>query len=188
MPDMIRDGTGQGYLAKVNQDNRLSTESISGTIEHHINHHAGQAYNLLFNVTPTGANDCFLYVKNTFDTDMVLEGITVRVGGAEQIEIKAGDAGTPTGGSSATPANLNLGSANVASGDFETGNNITGLSGGSVIEKLWLSSTTSTHINFDQDIIVPENDVITIYAVTGGINIAGTLVFNYHTRDEGGPE
>ena len=140
----------------------------------------GRAYHLLFDVTPTAAGDCFLYFKNTSDDEIVVEGLYLRTASAEQINIKLGVTGTPSGGSTVTPANCNAGSSNTAEGTFQTGNDITGLSAGTTVEKFWLTTTESKYFNFEQDIIIPKNGVMSICAVTGGINISGTVIFNYY--------
>ena len=115
MPDTIRDGLGRGYLAGVNSENRLITESITYSGEHHANHDEGQAFNMVFDTTPTAAGDCFLYMKNSNPIDIVIEGLWLRVASAEQITMEFGNTGTPGGTtSSIIPTNLNAGANNVA--------------------------------------------------------------------------
>lgn len=182
MAEQIRDGTGSGKLAKVNTYNQLVTRAISGSVEHWVNHDQGLCYNLLFDQTPTGAGDCFLYVKNTSsDYDVVIEGFTCAVGSAEQILVKLNDTGTPSGGSTATPVNLNSGSGNSAVGTFQTGNDITGLSGGSTADKIWFTSAGTESYNFEQDMVLGVNGVFTLYAVTGAVNVRGTLILRYES-------
>jgi hypothetical protein len=180
MSETIRDGTGSGSLAGVSSDNRLLVESISYSGGHYANHE-GQAYNMLFEVTPTAANDCFLYVKNSSTTDLVIDGLWLRVASAEQIVMKLGDVGTPNG-TDVVPANINAGANSVALGTFQYGANITGLSGGTNIIKGWVANTATEYFNFEQDIIVPQNSVCTLYAVTGAVALAGALVFHYHSH------
>jgi len=61
---------------------------------------------------------------------------------------------------------------------------ITGLSGGSTFQKIWLTAASDTQMfNFEQDIIIPKNNVFTIYCVGGDTLIRGTVVFNFHTHD-----
>ena len=67
---------------------------------------------------------------------MVIEGVSVRLAGTAQseiIKVLGKTVGTPVGGNTATPSNLNLGSGKTATGTFQTANEITGLSGGSRI-------------------------------------------------------
>ena len=181
MGDMIKGGTGNGYMAGVTVENRLLTESITYSGEHHANH-SGNAYNMLFEVTPAGAGDCFLYMKNGNETDLVIEGLWLRVASAEQIIMKLGDVGTPASGSSVTPANVNAGVNNAALGTFQEGSDITGLSGGVTVNKGWVANTTSSYFNFEQDLILPQNLVYTLYVVTGGVALSGAIVFHYHAH------
>ena len=193
---LIEDGTGSGKTAAVNSENRLKTIAITTTVEHHINHEEGMAFNIIFQQTPSYEDPssdtgdiCFLYLKNTDNLDICLEGIKLRLGGTGQSEIIkliGNPSGTPVNGNSVTPSNLNLGSGKTADGTFETGNNITGLTGGTELERNYLgSSDTTVDINFEQDIIVPKNNIITLWASTTGTEIAGTLIFNYHAISAG---
>ena len=182
MPESIRDGEGNGHLVGVTTEHRMKTDSIVYSGEHHANH-LGNAYNFLFDVTPTGAGDCFVYIKNSSDTDMVLEGIWIRVGSAEQVETRVGNTGTPSGGVAVVPVSLNSGSSSAAEGTFQAGNDITGLGAGTIFNKWWWANTATTHFNFEQDFILPTNSVFTCWATTGGINIAGTVALHYHTDE-----
>ena len=180
----IEGGTGNGYLAKVSKENKLEVSSVTASVEHHTNHKHGTAFNMLFSATPTGAGDCFLYVKNTSEEDMCIEGFTLHLVASEYIEFKLGDSGTATGGSTVTPANLNSSSGNIATGTFENGNDITGLSGGTTVDRIYhATSAGSTSYNFEQDIILPKNGVFTMYCETGTTAINGVINFNYHSGD-----
>ena len=90
---IITDGEGKGYSAGITSENRLKTSAITATIEHHVNHLDKQAYQLVFQVTPEELNPsigtgeaCFLYIKNSSETDICLEGIFLRLGGTAQTE------------------------------------------------------------------------------------------------------
>jgi len=179
--DIIKDGTGSGNLAAVDGENRLLTSAITYSGEHTANHEFENAYNMLFEITPTTGN-CFLYLKNGHTLDISIEGLWLRTDSAEQVIMKLGDTGTPSSGSAITPANVNAGANSTALGTFQSGNNITGLSGGTIINKGWITNTATSFFNFEQDVIVPPNLVYTLYAVTGGVALAGTIVFNYHSH------
>lgn len=181
---IIEDGKGTGKTAAVTSNNQLQTFSISLSIEHHINHAHGEAYNVLFEVTPGDSNYCFFYMKNGHEFDMVVEGMWIHNTASEYIDVKLLDLGTPSGGTDVTPANLNGGSSKTATGTFQQGANITGLSGGVTNHRLWhLGSAGHSNHNFDQDIIIPKNGVLTLYAGTGTTSISGFLVFNYHNSE-----
>ena len=183
MPEQIKDGQGKGYLLGITSENRMKGDVVIQTLEYHSNVHEATAYHLVFSATPTATGDCFLYMKNTDDDDLIVESIWFRVASAESVSVKLGDTGTPVSGSAVTPTNCNAGSANSATGTFQTGSDITGLSSGSVVEKYWLTSTTSVLFNFEQDIILQKNSVLTLYATTGAVALAGTVVFHYHERE-----
>ena len=183
---IINGGTGNGYAVGVNEENSLKVSAITTTVEHHMNHHDGLAYNLIFSATPTATGDCFVYIKNTDDADMSFEGIDLWNTASEYIDIKLNDSGTATGGTAITPINSNAGSGNEADGTFEAGANITGLSGGKTAYRIYhKGSTGMVHYNFEQDIILPKNKTLTLYAELGGTPLGGNIIFNCHTVDLG---
>jgi len=182
----IEDGTGTGRKASVNHENRLRSESVSSTTEHHINHHEKQSYNALFSQTPAGADDCIFYMQNASTTDLCVEGIWLYIAGATEIYVQINDIGTPASGTTVTPANLNAGSGNMATGTFEQGTDLAAgaaLSGGTEIERYVFSAATDTkRFNFEQDVILSKNTTLTIWSSLA-VAIKGTVVFNYHSRD-----
>jgi hypothetical protein len=188
---LIEDGTGSGRTAAVNAQNKLEVVAITATTEHDTNHHNGLAFNACVEVTPISPDPssgdtrtCVFYLKNTSEVDITLEGIDMRLGGTGEedvIEIVGrDDVGSPIGGTTVTPANLNLGSGNPAEGTFLKGSNITGISGGVVLQKIWITSNGTKSYNFNQDIIVPKNRVVTIYSRNSVAELDLTLSFNYH--------
>lgn len=178
---IIEDGQGKGKTTGVTYENRLKVEAVTQTLEHHTNQEHGLAFQYPWQQTPTGAGDCFLYVKNLDDVDLVVEGFYLRAAGAEQVEVKLGDSGTPAGGTDRTLVNCNAGSGKTADVTFQTGNDITGLSGGSVVERLYVpNGTESKYYNLEQDVIVPKNNVLTLYAVNGSIEVDGTFICHFH--------
>jgi len=180
MPDMIRSGVGNCFLAGVNSENRLMAECITYSGEHHANHTNGIAFNMLFDVTPAAGGDCFLYMKNSDTKDITIEGVWIRVASAEQITMELNAIGTPLGGADVVPANLNSGVLTPALGTFLAAAAITGLSGGTVINKGWVANTATAYFNFEQDIILAPNTTFSMWVVTGAVNVAGAVVFHYH--------
>ena len=194
---LIEDGQGSGVTAGVTSSNRLKTVSISATPEHFANHNKGLSYNFLFQETPEYTNPsttseggiCFLYLKNTSEKDLILEGLDIRLGGTSQveiIEIVENDGEVPVGGNSRTPVNLNLSSGKVAEGVFLSSSNISSMGKGSPMLRYYIeSSHTTKQFNFEQDLIVPQNNTITLWAEYGGTEIDGTLVFYYADVETG---
>lgn len=189
----IEDGHGTGAKAQVVNGKRLYVHAVTTSIEHEINHDEGGAYHVIFNQSPTAADDCIFYMKNTDDMDMVIEGMRVAgksfTADTDSVYIEIGNTGTPTGTTALTPANVNAGSGNIATGLFYKGADLqTGggdLATGVEIERLWFPGTITDIIgfnhNFPQDVIIPKNKAFTIWI--GGSN-AGTwyftIYFNYH--------
>lgn len=181
----LLDGTGKGFLARVDAENNLRVRAITETKEHNANHEDGEAYHALFAVNPAGTDDVIFYMKNNSPTDIIIEGITWQTSAAEEVYYKLGDTGT-TGGTSVTitPSNMNAGSGNSADvsclSELADGAvDITGLTGGTTVEKLWLTSAMSTHFNLEEDIVLSSNQVFTIYCVGGDTNLRATVVFHF---------
>ena len=187
---IIEDGTGSGSSAKVTRDNFLEVIATTSSLEHHINHHEGEAYNAMFAVDPAAGDDCIFYLKNTNDKDLVIESVWWQTSAAEEVYYKLGDTGTAvkTAGADITPSNLNAGSGKAAdaicySNTADGAVDITGIDDGVTIQKLWLTSAESALFNCDQDIIIPKNQTFTIYCVGGDTLLRGTVVFNFHELD-----
>jgi len=78
MPDMIKDGSGKNFLAKVNSQQQLFTRAVSETEAEDANE-AGKAYNVnTGNITLTNAVDTpILYLKNNEEEDLVITTVVV---------------------------------------------------------------------------------------------------------------
>jgi hypothetical protein len=180
---IIEDGTGKGYQAAINNDNKLLTASVSSTIEHYSNHAQGKAFNLVFSSVPVSGSDCFLYIKNgDKDNDIVMEGFWFKMEADDYIDFVMDITGTPSNGTSITPVNLNTNSGSSAIGTFENGNDITGLSGGNTVMRIFhANSKESIYRNFDQDIVIGYNGTLALYIGSGTVQVDGILSFNYHS-------
>jgi len=172
------DGTSVG----VTDDHRLATSSIASTKEHEVNHVEGQAYSVGASVTPTGAGDCFLYIKNDSDTDLVLSEFMLYAASDEFFTFKLGDSGTPSGGTDSVPVNRNAGSSNLAEATVQTGVDITGLSGGSpVLSFFKKGGESSERVAPISTFIVPKNRIFTGYVTNGGIAVMTGIGASFHT-------
>jgi len=178
MPESIRDGKGRGYLAEVTTENRMKTASVTRSKEHDANLVYGSCYNMLVDLTPTGAGDCFMYIKNTGTKNIVIEGFGIYAASAEKIKGMLNDSGTPVGGTDFVPVALNTASGKAAVGIFQTGVDITGLSGGTTFQTFRIPANGATNsVNFEADIVVAPGGTFTAYAVTGGVALEGHMVF-----------
>lgn len=183
----IEDGKGKGYKAGVNNENKLLVFATTQPASHHANHEEGEAYTFYFNCEAVGADDCILYMKNTDDVDMVIDGMWINTGGTIDLYFKLGATGTAGGTSeSLVPANRNAGSGKSATGTFEsdddgTATDITGLSGGTEVERWHIETeTTSEWFDFHSDLIIPKNSTFSMWTPTAGRNVKGTVYFFYH--------
>jgi hypothetical protein len=135
MPDVIRDGKGNGYLAQVDNKNRLRGYNVVEDEATYINRKEGEMYSMPWDgaITAAGSDNHVLYLKNTSsDKDMVIVTVKHRCTGADgTLSFWLSVTGTPGGTlTSITPANRNAGSNNVANCDAYKSAEITGLSGG----------------------------------------------------------
>jgi hypothetical protein len=171
----IEDGTGQGYEQKVASNNRALVDSVSNTVEHHTNVDLGQGWVLVYEQTPSGANDFFFYFKNTDVVPYIFESMSYRVASAEQVKIYLDRTGTISGGTTLTPVNLNTGSAKEPTATIESGNNITGTTGGSVCQHIYMTSTESKFYNFESGIAVAPGGTFMMEAIAGSVQITINL-------------
>jgi hypothetical protein len=186
----IRDGNGTGRHAGVTTGGRLLTMAVETTIEHHINHHEGRAFNLLFSQAPTAGDDCIVYLENG-DTinDMIIEGISLYVSDACEVYLQTKASGTRNNATALTPANLNSGSASAALGTFEKGADLDGGAAtldGTTLEVFrykFIAETATKHFNFDQDLVIPPNQTLTIWCSQAAVTVVGMIPFNYHNVD-----
>jgi hypothetical protein len=140
MVDIIEDGTGMGYRAKVDKNNRLYTISSVWDNSFYMSLTKKDAYTLsISNITAAVANNCIGYIKNTStDKDMIIVHFRHRCETTNTaLSIKIKDTGTPANTTIITPVNRNATSTLIATGDFYSGTGITGLSGGSTVGSIY---------------------------------------------------
>lgn len=131
--NVLKDGTGGGYLAKVTQLNRLATESIVITGEDDAIR-AGEGWQITSAPVSftAGTQSCILYIKNTDSRNFVLDravlilGYAVGAGATEnwtfQVVRNPGENGTiVTNAIAAGISNSNHGSSRQPAGLFYRG-------------------------------------------------------------------
>jgi hypothetical protein len=179
MAEEIIDGTGSGKRVKVNNTNQLEVSSVSQTTEHYANETRGMAWHAVLEQTATGANDNIFYFKNTGLTKYVIEGFTYRVASAESILIYLNNnLTTLSGGTTIVPVNNNTGSSSVPTATIESGNNITGVTVGNLVDRVYLTSTETSSYNFEQDIVLSAGGDFMIQAVSGAVLVSLTIIFH----------
>lgn len=177
---IIKDGTGNGYEAKVNENNQLKTLSVTEPYEHYLNHQKHQSYSMIVSVTTAGAA-CILYLKNEDPLmDISVNPLRINVLANCQLEIATTSTGTPAGGSAIVPTNMYGGASSTANGTFQTGANITGIVKGNVCTKLWLAGSYETsNYDFATSIIIPRNGTMT-WHIGEAATFNATVYINYH--------
>lgn len=120
MAEQIMDGKGQGFRAEVNSANQLAVAAVSQSIQHWLSKNKEQAYQLIGTATLASGTTVGLHIKNTA-SDKILVVTYIR----HQIVSPSGGTAFPntsnyyriafgrersTGGTIATPVNVNEGS------------------------------------------------------------------------------
>lgn len=144
---------------------------------------------MVFVVSGIIPSTAFVYVKNTDDKDMVVDGFRLHTECDAVVKVvKDPTVATTVLGTTNTPANVNLGAGLVADGDFYTAYSgaISGLTGGTVIDRVYYcSGCGDKYINFESDIIVPKNkELVWITECCSGCNIAGMIPFYFTLTGE----
>ncbi|MCK5763373.1 MAG: hypothetical protein KAH05_04570 [Clostridiales bacterium] len=183
----IEDGTGSGVSVKVNHENQLTTNAI--TIEEilHTTIDHGDSYTVFLESTPTYKDEsdtgdlCAFYLKNTSEKKIIISQIGVWTESSRYVEPTINVEGIPTNTEILTPTNMNLSSGNTASGLFYTGNSIYGISGGTRIARFRIPANSSTNFNsLNSKIIIPKNNILTMYVSEPDKKIELTFNFYYH--------
>jgi len=140
MVDMIEDGTGHGYLVKVDADNRMWGVSAVWDNSFFINMFKQDAYTVSFgNITAAVAANCIGYIKNTSSSkELIIMKIRHRCATTNTtLSIKLNDTGTPGSTTEVVPVNRNAGSTLTPDGEFYSGTGITGLAGGATVGSIF---------------------------------------------------
>jgi len=174
----IKDATGTGKSLKVTDENRAATDSVSRSITQHINEIYEKHFSITFDaIDPTGADDYFLYFKNTGTKNIHLTKFRLRstvVGSVELHRVT----GTASSGTTLTPVNRFLGSTNAVTSTIETDPNFTGLSEAGVLIRLRLDTVDKDYtVDAPSHIIIPPGQAIAGLwdAATGALS--GTVDF-----------
>jgi len=153
-----------GQVANVDDENRLSTFSITQSEDKHRNIES-KFWTLRFTNTPTGAGDNFFYLRNDGTKDIVITDIRISSSVVTQIFYNH-VSGTPVGGTTVTPLNRNLGSSVTPSATIEQGVDITGLTDiGVVFFEECSIVNTLFHLKTTSTIIIPQGQAIAFQRV-----------------------
>jgi len=180
----IEDGTGDGFKVKIDSESMMEVLAVTISDEHHTNHDHGEAYHVVFAVSGLLPGAAFLYMKNSDDKDMIVEGYRLHTGCDAKIKVVKDPTVGTVNGDANTPANVNLGAGLTADGTFNTAYSgaISGITGGTIIDRaFYCSGCGDSNINFEMDVIVPKNKEIAWFNdCCSGCNIAGTIPIYFH--------
>lgn len=172
---IIKDGTGSGRHARVNVENRLDVESITRPIEQHINERYEKYFSLSFDaIDPVGADDYFVYLKNTGTKNLHITDVRIRSTIAGTVEWH-GVSGTAsfTSGTDITPVNRVLGSSETLTMTAKTDTDTTGLtSGGLVFYQRLDTANEDFHLRTSGHVIMPPGQAMALAwdAATGALS------------------
>jgi len=183
MPDTIRDGSGNGYLAKVNSENRLTVSSKSASNQHVVSAESHEAYQCIGTATLANETVTALHLKNTSE-----EKIMVVTYIRHQVIDPANGTALPnascyfkvalgrtyaSGGAAATPINVFGGSGNTANVTaYQTAPTLAGTA--KEIDRNYTQSEANMQsFNKEGAVIIPPNETIELSYV--GDHTAGIL-------------
>lgn len=126
---IIKDGAGSGNTVKINSENRMDTEAVTRPLDQHINEVYHKEFSLPFDaIDPVGADDYFVYIKNTGTRDFHVTDIRIRSTVVGTVEVH-GVTGTASfaAGTDIAPVNRTLGAAETITATIKTDTNTTGI-------------------------------------------------------------
>lgn len=181
MPDMIRDGTGSGFLLEVTDENQIKVVSESHSLQHHVSRHFGQTYQALsIDTGITAQTQTLLHLKNT-DADRALVISFIRMQAITDTANKpvAGeffemgfDRTVASGGTTTVPVNMNKKLNNVAK-VTATGIDPTMTGTFAAIDRIYNKASGEEYVfNKEGSIILGLNNTFEVRFVSGGVGEA----------------
>ena len=176
---LIEDGTGGGYKAAVNSENKLRTYSVTEPEIVHVSEFEEQSY--IWTATADwGADKNSLWIRNDSTTNnLCIYWVAVSPAAACQVEIGVGT-GNTSAGTTVTGTNMNRGSGNVALATGKhTNTNCDAMSGLTIIHAFWAGIVNNV-INFDGSLLLGYLDEIGIGLITDVGSTTVTVLGYYH--------
>lgn len=161
---VIKNGSHDGdFGLKVSKEGRGQTDSVVETTDRHLNIEHQQVWSLPFEgIDPVGADDYFVYIKNTGITNLAITDFRLETTVAGTVEIHS-VSGTPvyTAGVDITPVTRFVGSAIIPTATIKTDTDVTAL----VDEGLhfWIRCDTANktcHESTSSNIVIPPGQAV----------------------------
>jgi len=179
---MFIQGSKSGKFADVNDDLMVKADSVSRTKDNFINGETGKVWSLTFrSVDPVGANDTFLYLKNTGAealriTDIRLSSTVTGIAYVKKVS------GTPVyvGETAVSPISRRTSKSPVLQATVNTDTDITGLTDDGDYFPMALSADQQAHLRTSSNIIIDPGGAIAIEwdTATGVLTGAVSVVEN----------
>lgn len=167
MSFFIKDGTGQGYNAKVFDNNKLAVQSVSQSRLAYFADTEKASYLIatggFISLTTTDTETGILYLKYTGDGDLHITSIrTCSTASNKWLLYKNPTTGTLISNATAGISNnTNFGSSNVLPATVYKGADGATLTNGSIIEN-WINASGHSTEEFDGVLILQKNDSIAL--------------------------
>ena len=189
---LIEDGTGSGRTVKVDSENRMEVHAVTQVEVMHENLRKSQAYTVFGTSTPTyldpsaeTGNLCVFYMKNTDEKNIVISQMGIWTASNQYVEPMTNPTGIPINTETLSPTNMNLSSGNIANGTFLSGSSIEGIIGGTRVSRFRIPANNATNFNdLDSKIIIPKNNIFTLFASEADVAIEFTFNFYYIPKDD----
>lgn len=167
MSTILKDGTGEGYTARIDNKNRMRVKATVASLQHVISEDEEEAFQVSADLAIAASEKNLLLIKNTHETkNMVITFIRVQAAGAAAADENAyfnvkigGD--YSSGGTALTPANMFVGSAISASGLFYDGSGSAIVTSGTFTQ---MDRTYKTDDSYSKNgsLILPKNSSLLI--------------------------
>jgi hypothetical protein len=158
----LEDGTGKGFLAKVDDENRVLTFSVVEPEDKHINIFDGGVWSYNQSTTAAGVGDYVYYLKNTGSSTITVTDLRVFVSAATVVYFDK-VTGTAVGGTDLTPVSRNLGSSKTPEATSQEGTDITGLASGGVLYfQACDTANKHYHLKMSANIVIPQGQAVAL--------------------------
>jgi len=175
----INDGTGKGYKAGVNNENRLLVNGVIEDIQYHTNKLEGDDYSIIVDTITDGTDNHFLYIKNNDAKNLIITSINYFAADDTELYILTNVTGTPTNASDETVTNRNVGSGNTPDADIKGGVNLQLENGGELERIKILAADGSKKLEWESTLIIPKNRTL-VFASSAETTINCTINIFFH--------
>jgi len=145
----------------------------------------GDAYSVMVDVDPAGADQDFFYIKNSSDKELRIYKIKTYCTADVEISIKVGCTGTASTPTTLTPVNALVGSGSTAEGTFYSRAGDLAMTGGDLFDTIFIDASVNPHnvADYPGEIALEKNQTLLFNNVTDpNVAIPMTVFFYYHEK------